>query len=356
MKYIVYITKNLINDKIYIGVHGTLNPEIFDGYLGCGVYANAPSTYYNPRTPFQYAIKKYGPKNFIRSIIKIFDDKDSAYKLEAELITEKEVYSDKYYNVSLGGIQPINIPSIIYQYDISGKFLKEWYRDEAAKIYSFNPSSIYTAIKQKQKLANFYWAFEKIPQLNMNEYSTPNIPKSIYKYSKEGVCVGIFESLHDFEQPGKICTAIQAQKLYKGNYYSYTLFEKFIPKTISKQYKNVEIFIYDKDGKYIGSEIGITKTLNRIGGKSRGCLYDALNLKKSYKGFQFSLIKVDKMESIKLKTDKKSVDVFDIYGKLLRTYESVNQVISDLHLDSSTVHRVLKGTAKQTKGYIIKYH
>jgi hypothetical protein len=37
MKYIVYKTTNLINDKIYVGVHGT-NPDIFDGYIGGGMY------------------------------------------------------------------------------------------------------------------------------------------------------------------------------------------------------------------------------------------------------------------------------------------------------------------------------
>ena len=34
MKYIVYKTTNLINNKIYVGVHRT-NPDIFDGYKGC---------------------------------------------------------------------------------------------------------------------------------------------------------------------------------------------------------------------------------------------------------------------------------------------------------------------------------
>ncbi|MGN0966104.1 MAG: hypothetical protein ACI4OP_00710 [Candidatus Coprovivens sp.] len=37
MAYIVYITINLCNGKFYIGVHRT-NPEVFDGYIGCGIY------------------------------------------------------------------------------------------------------------------------------------------------------------------------------------------------------------------------------------------------------------------------------------------------------------------------------
>ena len=40
MKYIVYCTTNIKNNKIYIGVHGTENPSIFDGYIGNGVYIN----------------------------------------------------------------------------------------------------------------------------------------------------------------------------------------------------------------------------------------------------------------------------------------------------------------------------
>ena len=55
-EYIVYMTINLVNNKIYIGVHKTENPNIFDGYIGCNVKINSPSTYMNPSTPFQYAV------------------------------------------------------------------------------------------------------------------------------------------------------------------------------------------------------------------------------------------------------------------------------------------------------------
>lgn len=45
MKYIVYITINTKNNKLYIGVHSTEDPTLFDGYIGCGVNIFAPSTY-----------------------------------------------------------------------------------------------------------------------------------------------------------------------------------------------------------------------------------------------------------------------------------------------------------------------
>lgn len=52
MKYIVYQTINVINNKIYIGVHKTKNPDIFDGYVGCGCSIHEPNMYNNPKTPF----------------------------------------------------------------------------------------------------------------------------------------------------------------------------------------------------------------------------------------------------------------------------------------------------------------
>lgn len=49
VKYIVYQTTCLVNNKIYIGVHKTHTPDKFDGYLGCDVNINFPITLKNPK-------------------------------------------------------------------------------------------------------------------------------------------------------------------------------------------------------------------------------------------------------------------------------------------------------------------
>ena len=103
MKYIVYQTINKVNNKIYIGVHGTQHENIFDGYIGCGVDIYRPASYLNPKTPFQWAVKKYGPKAFTRTTLQIFDNEEDAYTLEAKLVNKEFVQRHDVYNLELGG-------------------------------------------------------------------------------------------------------------------------------------------------------------------------------------------------------------------------------------------------------------
>lgn len=55
MNWIVYCTTCTENGKIYIGVHKTDNPNVFDGYIGNGI--NMGWNIKNPHTAFQHAIK-----------------------------------------------------------------------------------------------------------------------------------------------------------------------------------------------------------------------------------------------------------------------------------------------------------
>ena len=87
---IIYIYKvtNLINGKIYIGVHKTKN--FSDGYMGSGKV-------------IQQAIKKYGRENFSKEIIEYFQTYEDALLKEKEIVNEDFLNSENTYNLRRGG-------------------------------------------------------------------------------------------------------------------------------------------------------------------------------------------------------------------------------------------------------------
>lgn len=86
--YTVYQTTNLINNKIYIGLHATDN--INDGYLGSGIF-------------LKKAIKKYGYANFKKEILYVFDNKKDMITKEKEIVNEEFILRKDTYNMSKGG-------------------------------------------------------------------------------------------------------------------------------------------------------------------------------------------------------------------------------------------------------------
>ena len=120
MKYIVYKTINTVNNKIYIGVHKTVNPNEFDHYLGCGVKDNDKHSYIHKTTPFEAAVCKYGPDKFIRETLFIFDTLDKALDKERELVNEDFIKRKDTYNIALGGGIPPAVTKKIYQFSLDG--------------------------------------------------------------------------------------------------------------------------------------------------------------------------------------------------------------------------------------------
>jgi len=86
--YTVYKTTNLVNGKIYVGVHKTKNPN--DSYLGSG-------------NQIKRAIEKYGADSFSKEILFEYADKDLAYAKEAEIVNEEFLLRDDVYNLCHGG-------------------------------------------------------------------------------------------------------------------------------------------------------------------------------------------------------------------------------------------------------------
>ncbi|AHJ86989.1 putative Seg-like homing DNA endonuclease [Salmonella phage STP4-a] len=93
--YTVYKVTNLVNNKIYIGVHKTNNP--YDSYMGSGKF-------------IMKAHRKYGLHNFKKEILYVYDTKNDyedmvlAFKKEEELVTEDFIKLSTNYNAVIGGI------------------------------------------------------------------------------------------------------------------------------------------------------------------------------------------------------------------------------------------------------------
>ena len=84
MFYTVYKITNLINNKIYIGCHKTLNLD--DEYMGSGKILHR-------------AFAKHGIENFKKEILSVFDNKEEMFKKEKELVFVNE----STYNIKEGG-------------------------------------------------------------------------------------------------------------------------------------------------------------------------------------------------------------------------------------------------------------
>ena len=169
MKYIVYCTTCTVNGKIYIGVHKTENPDIFDKYIGNGLEIG--HTIKNPKTAFQHAIKKYGYKSFKRSTLYVFNKEEDAYNKEAEIVNYAFIKRRDNYNTALGGRCPGCTYKYLYQYDLNGNFIQEWFSiQDTAKVFHCYDNRFNIAIKEKRSAFNSFWAYEKVDKLDISEY------------------------------------------------------------------------------------------------------------------------------------------------------------------------------------------
>ena len=205
LKYIVYITINRCNGKFYIGVHKT-NPDVFDGYIGCGIYRQSDA---NKKYPFHKAVKKYGYNNFIRTILAIFPDdengKRDAYNLESTIVNEHMIKSKYTYNIALGGHggQTINNMKKIYMYYLNGEFVRS-FKNASAVANFINPKATpkekYNIIKSirnnclgfNNSCYGYYLSYKKY-----FNYKPNNCFKKVAQYTLSGKFIRYFDTMEE---------------------------------------------------------------------------------------------------------------------------------------------------------------
>lgn len=269
LKYIVYITVNLCNGKLYIGVHKT-NPKVFDGYIGCGTYNNNPSN----DTAFCRAVRKYGYKNFKRTTIKEFPNtekgKEMAYKLEAILVNDTFIKSKSVYNECRGGLFNINPnkEKPVYMFNLYGKFIDSFKNAEAAVKY-LKLTNIYSGIKAihncclgtSKEAFGYFWSYKKEFKFK------PTYPIAQYTFS--GKYLRYFNSIAEAEL--ELHTNCISQAIQKGCAAAGYQWKKFtgdtsdIPRLITTRNRNkvIPIIMYDKNMNKIAEYSSINECVNK---------------------------------------------------------------------------------------------
>lgn len=354
MKFIVYKTTNLkssINGipRIYVGVHKTENPDIVD-YIGCGVRKSKPSTYSNPKTPFQYAVKKYGVDAFKRETLFIFDTSKEAYDKEAEIVNLNFIKLSHTYNVALGGIggslyeqDPRWHSKPIYQFNLNGNLIKEWeFTVDVKDYYGCDISKIATACYDKREYLGYYWSRNN--SIKISQYKSDH-KKYTYLYNNEGKLINEFPSRSKCAEfigcnPQSVSNALNNKKSIKGFYVSDNIVDLYIPNSRVSLYDKL-LYVYDSNNTFIGTFLG-EEVLKILPAKSLVDIYGAYNDNRGwFKDFYISLEAIEKVPR-RNKTKEKHIEVYDKNGNLIEVLNSLKETINKYNLNTASLNRYLK--------------
>lgn len=355
MKYIVYKTTNLVNNKIYIGVHGTKDPEVFDGYIGCAIKGPGSIHIKHPKTAFHYAVAKYGFKNFKRETIKVFDTEEEAYTLEEFLVDEEFLARPDVYNMILGGRSTAITRKYIYMYNLEGQYITEFKGTRLAGDYlNVSNSCICRAVKYKLKCKNYLFSYDKHSFIDPTEYNIDSKSRDkIYIYNIDGKLIDECDSITETMKKYKIHNARIKESCILGIlindlHFSY-IKEITFDKAFQKYTKNRIVYQYSNDGKFFK----MYKTQEEAELENKGSnISKAIKSKSLCKnGYYWGLEKLEYYNKKPI-SKKKMVAKLDNNGIIIQTWNSGRDCEKEV---GSGVRHVLHGLSEYHKGFRYSY-
>lgn len=331
MKYIVYLTTNKVNNKIYVGVHETENPEKFDSYLGDGVFTNSPKTYNCKKTAFHCAVAKYGPGNFHRQTLRVFDTRKEALLMEAEIVNADFIARTDVYNIALGGGMPPILNKHIFQYSLKGSFIKEWNSiKEITDYYKVNKDRIRMAINDKRSFENSYWSEIKYETLDTTQYrSSAGAP--IRQYTTDGIYLKTFKTAREAGNaldidPKKITNAIYGKYATEGYWFlkEDETIEQYLDGSIKKERP---FYQYSKSGKFI-AEFETFKNIKKVIKCNKPDLKRAIKNNLLFEGYYWSNTKYNNIleENPEIMQNiPRKVYQYTLEGDFVKEWSSINE-------------------------------
>lgn len=360
MKYIIYLTTNLkskVNNlnRIYIGIHKTENPEIFDGYIGCGVNIYKSSSYMYPKTSFQYAVKKYGTEAFKREVLFIYDSALKALKKEEEIVNEDFIKQSHTYNMIKGGEGYNECYKPIYQFDLNGNLIKKWESVlDLTDFYGYSAFKFNNAITHHGDFIGCFWARNE--NIDLKTYTKNKLLKTVYLYDLNGKFLKEFSSRKECGEylecaPQSVNHAIINQQKIKNHYVSDSIVDLFVPKP-RITLKNSIFYLYHTTKGFIGKFTG-KEVMLPLGENSWKKISNAINENRGwYKDYYISTEELTKIPE--KNTHKKQIEVYTKEGKLIEILSSGKELLDKYNMNWGQLTRILKGTKIHEK-YIFIY-
>lgn len=331
MKYIVYLTINTVNNFMYVGVHKTENPEVWDHYLGCGCYDNSPKSYNCGETAFQCAVAKYGPKKFHRKTIKVFDTLLQALELESKIVTSSFIERIDVYNQVVGGGYPPSSNKQIYQYDLEGNFIKEW---ESIKTitdhFNVNKDRVRMVINDKRSFESSYWSEECFLKLDTKEYR-PSSRGSIRQYTTNGVFLKSFKNTTEAAKfldidKARITNAIYGKYATSGYWFlkEGECIENYLDGSIKNDPK---VYMYSSDGTFIKDFENISKVKKEYS-YNKNDLKRAIKNNNLFENYYWSYSKYDNilLENPEIEVKKpRIVYQYTLEGEFVKEWPSITE-------------------------------
>ena len=214
----IYITTNLVNGKRYIGQR-----KFSDGW----------TTYLGSGKRFKKSLKKYGRKNFVRSIVDIGYSREELNSKEMNLIKFlNAVDSRDFYNISEGGeikgasgenaywynknlpkemIEKANLKRYkpVYQFDLSWNFIKRYESvTQAAKENHLSKQGISKSCNDCSKTCGgYFWSYNDTIGVRQYDPTKNHPPYKIYQYDYDGKkLINIYASAKEASEKTGIAT------------------------------------------------------------------------------------------------------------------------------------------------------
>lgn len=330
--YTVYMHKNKINGKVYIGITGR-KPE--DRWKN--------GTAYKRSRYFQNAIEKYGWDNFEHIILYSNLTQKEAEQCEIDLIKKFDSTNrDKGYNIQHGG-------------NTVGTMSEET-KKKISKANKGKPSWIkgkHHSEETKRKIGQINMKKQHIYQYNrytgdfLNEFSNLNEASSVLGIDKNSICSVCNNRAKSI---GGYIFKYKTDDLIFGEKLKLNEFEK------NKNTHLRPVRQYEKDGTFIKEYPSIKDAELAFNKKQGGTLiWHCVNHKKpSALGYLWSYTNEDVV--IPKSKREKAVNQYDINENFLRQFSSVKKAAQFVNVTDNTLIVHLKDkNIIPYKGYIWKY-